>query len=44
MELEEQADGEVVEEAAVWDEGDERGQSALSSRGRGLGPVGVQLT
>lgn len=44
VEFEEQSDREVVEEAAVWDEGDERSQSALSSWRRGFGPVGIQLT
>lgn len=44
MKFEQQEDREVIEEAAVQDERDERSQSALSGWSRRFGPVGVQLT
>lgn len=44
VELEHQQDREVVEKAAVQDEGYQRSQSALSSWSRGFGPIGIQLT
>lgn len=43
VKLKHQQDGKVVEEGAVQDEGDERGQPAVSRRRRRLDPVGVHL-
>lgn len=44
VEFEHQQDREVVEEAAVQYEGDQRSQSALSGWSRGFGPISIQLT
>lgn len=43
VELEEQSDGEVVQEAAVQDERDEGGQPALARGGGGFSPDSIHL-
>lgn len=44
VELEEEADAEVVQETAVGDERDQRDEAALTRRRVGFGSVGLQLT
>lgn len=44
VKLEHQADGEVIQEAAVQYEGDQRCQSALAGWSRGFCSVGIHLT